>query len=241
MGKFSMRDDIELKETSLGGGSFLWDSNVYKCIVDMAYFDKSAGGAHSLNLTLLNSDGKHLKQTLWFTKKTGEIHYVNKRTGEKAYLPGYTLANNLALIITGEDINEAFEKSEKKMVNVYDFTAKAEKPTEKSVATSLLGKQVKAAIIKQTVNKNVYDDTIEKWITTAETKEENDIKEFYFDDSYLTVVEKSKGATEALMMPKWVKRNAGKTMNRVKAVPGDAATAGAYTPTDKPAGKKLFN
>ena len=239
MGKFSMRDDIELKETSLGGGSFLWDSNVYKCIVDMAYFDKSAGGAHSLNLTLLNSDGKHLKQTLWFTKKTGEIHYVNKRTGEKAYLPGYTLANNLALIITGEDINEAFEKSEKKMVNVYDFTAKAEKPTEKSVATSLLGKQVKAAILKQTVNKMAnFDGT---WVNTTETKEENDIKEFYFDDSDLTVVEKSKGATEALMMPKWVKRNEGKTMNRVKAVPGDAKTAGAYTPTDKPAGKKLFN
>ena len=240
MGKFSMRDDIELKETSLGGGSFLWDSNVYKCIVDMAYFDKSAGGANSLNLTLLNSDGKQLKQTLWFTKKTGEIHYINKRTGEKAYLPGYTLANNLALIITGEDINEAFEKSEKKMVNVYDFTAKAEKPTEKSVATSLLGKQVKAAIIKQTVNKraNAGDNV---WVPTTETKEENDIKEFYFDDSDLTVVEKSKGATEALMMPKWVKRNAGKTMNRVKAVPGDAATAGAYTPTDKPAGKKLFN
>ena len=240
MGKFSMRDDIELKETSLGGGSFLWDSNVYKCIVDMAYFDKSAGGAHSLNLTLLNSDGKQLKLTLWFTKKTGEIHYVNKRTGEKAYLPGYTLANNLALIITGEDINEAFEKSEKKMVNVYDFTAKAEKPTEKSVATSLLGKQVKAAIIKQPVNKraNAGDNV---WVPTTETKEENDIKEFYFDDSDLTVVEKSKDATEALMMPKWVKRNAGKTMNRVKAVPGDAATAGAYTPTDKPAGKKLFN
>ena len=69
----------------------------------------------------------------------------------------------------------------------------------------------------------------------------NNIKEFYFDDSDLTVVEKSKDATEALMMPKWIKRNAGKTMNRVKAIPGDAATAGAYTPTDKPAGKKLFN
>ena len=41
------------------------------------------------------------------------------------------------------------------------------------------------------------------------------------------------------MMPKWVKRNEGKTMNRVKAIPGDAKTAGAYSP--KPAGKKLFN
>ena len=53
MGKFSMRDDIELKETSLGGGSFLWDTDVYTCIIDMAYFDRSVGGAHSLNLTLM--------------------------------------------------------------------------------------------------------------------------------------------------------------------------------------------
>ena len=58
MGKFSMHDDIKMKETSLGGGSFLWDSGVYKTIVDMAYFDQSKGGAHSLNVTLLNEDGK---------------------------------------------------------------------------------------------------------------------------------------------------------------------------------------
>ena len=134
---------------------------------------------------------------------------------------------------------ELFENSEKKMVNVYDFKDKKEKPTEKSVATSLLGKQVKVAVIKQTVNKNVFDDTVKLWIPTAETRDENDIKEFYFDDSDLTVVEKSKDATEPLMMPKWVERNAGKTMNRVKAIPGDAKTAGAYN--SKPAGKKLFN
>jgi hypothetical protein len=238
MGKFSMRDDIELKETSLGGGSFLWDSNVYRCIIDMAYFDQSAKGAHALNLTLLNADGKQLKKAIYFTNKKEEVHYVNQK-GEKDYLPGYTKANNLALIITGSDINELFENSEKKMVNVYDFKDKKEKPTEKSVATSLLGKQVKVAVIKQTVNKNVFDDTVKLWIPTAETRDENDIKEFYFDDSDLTVVEKSKDATEPLMMPKWVKRNEGKTMNRVKAIPGDAKTAGAYSP--KPAGKKLFN
>ena len=235
MGKFSMHDDIELKETSLGGGSFLWDTNVYKCIVDMAYFDQSAGGAHSLNLTLLNSDGKQLKHRLWFTNKKEEVHYLNTRTGEKAYLPGYVSANNLALIITGEDINELFDKSEKKMVNVYDFKDKKEKPTEKDVATSLLGKQVKAAIQLQTVNKMAQGDN-GKWVNTEETKDENDIKEFYFEDSDLTVVEKSKGATEALMMPKWIKRNEGKKINRVKPVDGTTTTS-----TTKPAGKKLFN
>ena len=233
MGKFSMHDDIKLKETSLGGGSYLWDSGVYKTIVDMAYFDQSKGGAHSLNVTLLGEDGKKLKQTVWFTNRKEEVHFINQK-GEKDYLPGYTLANNLALIITGEDLNEAFESSEKKMVNVYDFNEKKEKPTEKSVATSLLGKQVKVAVLKQTVNKRVNDGT-GNYVDSAETRDENQIKEFYFPDSDLTVVEKAKDAKEAVMMPKWAERNTGKTLNRVKDV---TATTSAAT---KPAGKKLFN
>lgn len=233
MGKFSMHDDIKLKETSLGGGSYLWDSGVYKTIVDMAYFDQSKGGAHSLNVTLLSEDGKKLKQTIWFTNRKEEVHFVNQK-GEKDYLPGYTLVNNLALIITGEDINEAFDKSEKKMVNVYDFNEKKEKPTEKSVATSLLGKQIKAAVLKQTVNKRVNDGS-GTYVDSAETRDENQLKEFYFPDSDLTVVEKAKDATEALMMPKWAERNTGKTLNRVKEVTGSTSAAA------KPAGKKLFN
>ena len=233
MGKFSMHDDIKLKETSLGGGSYLWDSGVYKTIVDMAYFDQSKGGAHSLNVTLLGEDGKKLKQTIWFTNRKEEVHFINQK-GEKDYLPGYTLANNLALIITGEDINEAFENSEKKMVNVYDFNEKKEKPTEKSVATSLLGKQIKAAVLKQTVNKRVNDGS-GTYVDSAETRDENQLKEFYFPDSDLTVVEKAKDATEALMMPKWAERNTGKTLNRVKEVTGSTSAAA------KPAGKKLFN
>lgn len=228
-----MHDDIKLKETSLGGGSYLWDSGVYKTIVDMAYFDQSKGGAHSLNVTLLSEDGKKLKQTIWFTNRKEEVHFVNQK-GEKDYLPGYTLVNNLALIITGEDINEAFDKSEKKMVNVYDFNEKKEKPTEKSVATSLLGKQIKAAVLKQTVNKRVNDGS-GTYVDSAETRDENQLKEFYFPDSDLTVVEKAKDATEALMMPKWAERNTGKTLNRVKEVTGSTSAAA------KPAGKKLFN
>ena len=195
MGKFSMHDDIKLKETSLGGGSYLWDSGVYATIVDMAYFDQSKGGAHSLNVTLLNEDGKKLKQTIWFTNRKEEVHYVNQK-GEKDYLPGYYLANNLSLIITSDDINEAFDKSEKKMVNVYDFNVRKEVPTEKSVATSLLGKQVKVAVLKQVVNKRVNDGS-GTYVDSAETRDEIQIREFYLPESDLTEVEKAKDAKNA--------------------------------------------
>jgi hypothetical protein len=42
MSNLSMQDDVKVEELSTGGGSFLWDTGIYDCVVDMAYFDKSA-------------------------------------------------------------------------------------------------------------------------------------------------------------------------------------------------------
>ena len=79
------------------------------------------------------------------------------------------------------------------------------------------------------------NDGTGNYVDSAETRDENQIKEFYFADSDLTVVEKAKDAKEALMMPKWAERNTGKTLNRVKDVAASTSAA------SKPAGKKLFN
>ena len=231
MGRFKMHDDIKLEETSMGGGSFLWDSGVYDCVIDMAYFDKSQGGAESLNITLLNSEGKKLKQTVWITNRKGDVHYMNAK-GEKKYLPGYNTANNMCLTATTEDLDALTDKAEKKTINVYDFAAKKEKPTEKEVLIDVLGKKVKVAVLKQTVNKRVKQGN--EYVDSAETRDENEIKEFYFADSGLTVVERSKDIDEAILIHRWEERNKGKTLNRVKEVKGGTA------PTEAKTTKKLF-
>jgi hypothetical protein len=216
----------------MGGGSFLWESGIYNCVIDMAYLDKSQAGAESLNITLLNDEGKKLKQTFWITNRKGDIHYIDQK-GAKHYLPGYNTANNMCLTATSEDLDTITDKAENKMVNVYDFNAKKEKPTEKEVFVSVLGKKVKVAVLKQTVNKRVKQGN--EYVDSAETRDENDIKEFYFDDSGLTVVERAKGLLEAILIHKWDERNKGKTISRVKEVKGGT------TESAKPAGKKLFN
>jgi len=230
MGKFSMRDDIKLTETSMGGGSFLWDSGVYECTVDMAYFDVSQGGANSLNLTILNSEGKKLKQTFWFTNRKNGITFADQK-GENKYLPGYVLANNLCLIVTEKDINESYDAAKTKTINVYDFVAKKEKPTEKLVAVNLLSKKIKVAVLKQIVNKRVKQGN--EYVNSAETRDENDIKEFYFDDTGLTVVEKANGLTEAILIHKWDERNKGKIISRVKEVTNNTVNTTQAEPVKK--------
>jgi len=236
MSNLSMQTDVQVEELSTGGGSFLWDTGIYDCVVDMAYFDVSKGGARSLNLTLLNNDGKKLKQTFYVTNRKGETTYMNAK-GEKRYLPGFSVSTNLCVTSVNEDLGSVDDASEMKTVNVYNFDQRKEVPTEKKVATTLLGKKVKAAIFKQVVNKRVNDGT-GNYVDSAETKEENEIKDFYFADSGLTVSEKTKGIEEAIMSLKWAERNTGKLINRAKPVAGGTTTT---TATAKPAGKKLFN
>jgi hypothetical protein len=235
MGNLSMPKGMEFEELSSGGGSFLWETGIYDCVVDMVYFDKSKGGARSLNITVLNTEGKKLKQTLWVTNRKGEITYMNAK-GEKRPLPGFSVATNLCVTAINEDLDSVDDSAEAKMVNVYDFTAKKEVPTEKSVATSLLGKKVKVAVFKQKVNKRVNDGT-GNYVDSAETKEENEIKDFYFEDSGLTVAEKAKGITEAIVSVRWAERNTGNLIDRSKKV--DASTAPAAASTNA-TGKKLF-
>jgi hypothetical protein len=234
MSNLKMPEGIKIEELSSGGGSFLWDTGIYDCVVDMAYFDKSKGGARSLNITLLNDEGKKLKQTVYLTNRAGSPTYTNAK-GEVRPLPGYSIANNLCITAVNEELPDVDDAAELKTINVYDFTKKKEMPTEKSVATKILGQKVKVAVFKQKVNKRVNDGS-GNYVDSADTKEENEIKDFYFPDTSLTVAERAKGIEEAIMSVKWAERNTGKVIDRVKEVSASAPSASA--PANS---KKLFN
>jgi len=235
MSNLSMPEGVKIEELSSGGGSFLWETGIYDCVVDMAYFDVSKGGARSLNVTMIDANGKKLKQTFYVTNRKGEVTYMNAK-GEKRPLPGFSAATNLCITAINEDLGAVDSGAEDKMVNVYNFDKKKEVPTEKSVATKILGKKVKVAVFKQKVNKRA-DNGSGTWVDTAETKEENEIKDFYFSDSALTVAEKAKGIEEAIMSVKWAERNTGKLINRSKEIEGSTTTSTATST----AGTKLFN
>jgi hypothetical protein len=233
-GNLKIDDDVKLDEDTVGGGSFTWESGVYDVVVDMAYLNESKGGAMGLTLTLLNGK-KKLKETLWITsgKAKGQKSTYIDQKGTKRPLPGYTQGLNLCMTAIDSTLEDAAHASEAKTINIYNFDAKKEQPTNMDhVMTNLIGKQVKVGVIKRIENKRGNDGS-GKYIDLPETREVNVISQFFYADSGLSVMEKAKGETDAKFITEWKKVNDGNTHNRVKKV--DAVTAGQSSGT-----KKLF-
>ena len=235
-GNLKIDDDVKLDEDTLGGGSFLWESGVYDCVVDMAYLDESKGGAMGLHLTLLNGT-KKLKETLWITsgKAKGQKSTYIDAKGTKRPLPGYTQGLNLCMTAIDATLEDAANASEAKTINIYDFDAKKEKPTNVDhVMTNLIGKAIKVGVIKRVENKTKMNNASGQYEPINESRELNIISQFFYTDSGLSVMEKAKGETEAKFIKAWADANEGKTQNRFKKVEGGADT-GSSTGT-----KKLF-
>ena len=148
--KLQKQDDI--KEEGDVIYSSVFTSNVYPFTVDMAYADKSEKGAGFLNLSLIAESGQTLGQQIYFTNREGIVTYPVKEngkiTGEKRYLPGFTLCNDIHEIITdGEPLSEMETKP--KLVKVWNKEAGAAIPQEKEVLVNLLKKKIFLAVQEQ--------------------------------------------------------------------------------------------
>jgi hypothetical protein len=226
--------DIKEDKDSLGAG-YLLESGAYKCVIKLAYVNKSANGATGLNIHLESENGTMVRQTLWIASgdaKGNKTYSVNKK-GEKNFLPGYNVANALCLLTVGKGITDL--ETETKVVNLYDFAARAELPTKVEAIMELKGEEIIAGVIKETVDKNVKTDSGE-WVPNGETREQNEIDKIFRASDGLTVQEIKAEQTEAVFLEDWTKKNEGVTKNKAKgAVNGSTAGMPAAAPA-----KKLF-
>lgn len=218
--------NVEGEKDVLGGGGVL-DTNVYPMKVKVAYFTSSASGAVAINLQG-DVDGKEVRQQFWVLSGNDK---GNKNTytkdGKEYYLPSFLTANSLALLTVGKELSQL--DVEKKVIKLYDFDAKEERPTEVDVLVELTGQMIQAGIQKQTVDKNV--DTGEKdangrkvYAASGETREINEVVKFFRYDDGLTVPEIEKGVTEAKFKDDWVAKWAGKVINKAKGNKDGAKT-----------------
>ena len=224
------------------GGSGPLDSGIYKCTVAMAHINKASSGALGLVLTLKTEDNKEVRQTLWMTSGTakGCKNYYEK-DGEKHYLPGFLAANALCLLTVGKEISQL--DTETKVINLYSPEAKAEVPTKVEVLMDLLGQEIIAGIIKQTVDKTKKNEATGTYEPTGETREENEIDKFFRAKDRMTTAEIRAQAEEATFINSWDQKWTGKVKDRVKGaaagLPGvpklggapGAAAAGTKKPT----------
>ena len=219
-------DTIANEKDSVGGGGGPVESGLYPATISLAYLKKSDGGALALQLHAKSQDGKELRQTLWMTSGTakgGANFYIDK-DGKKQYLPGFLLANSIALLTVGTDLSAM--DTETKVVNVYSAEAKAEVPTKVEMVVDLLGKEILIGVIKQTVDKTQKNDA-GVYMPTGEVRDENEFDKFFRARDRMTTAEIRAQATEAVFAATWEAKWAGKTRDKTKGTKGAAGTAGA--------------
>lgn len=229
-------DDVK-KDGDFLGSNFIWETDVYDAIVDMAYMEESKSKAMGMHLTLVdpNKNNRKLRETLWVTsgKAKGQTPFFTNKDGEKQYLPGWTMANDLCLTTVGKSLNEVANASEKRTIDVYDFGKRKNVPKEKPhVCVELLGQTVKVTVVHRIVNKRKAN-AVGDYVDTNEEKEENLISKFFYSDN-LTTNEKETGVP-AEFLEAWLAKNKGKSHNKFKAVKKEetaptSAAAPAATP-----------
>lgn len=215
---------IAQEKDSVGGNGPV-DSGLYMSKIALAYIIKSAGGAMGLVLHVKTEGGREIRNTLWMTSGTvkGCKNYYEK-DGEKHYLPGFNLANSLALLTVGKEISEL--DTEVKVVNAYSPEARAEVPTKVDMLVDLLGKDILIGVIKQTVDKTVKNDA-GVYVPTGETRDENEIDKLFRARDRMTTAEIRAKAEEAAFAATWEAKNAGNTRNKAKGAGSAGGTAGA--------------
>lgn len=224
---------IESEKDSLGGG--VVESGIYLLTINTAYLNKADSGALALVLNMSTEDGREIRQSLWMTSGTakgGNNYYIDKN-GNKQYLPGFNMANSLCLLIVGKEISDL--DTEKKVINVYSSSAKAEVPTQVDMLMDLLGKTIQAGIIKQIVDKTQKTDA-GTYVPTGETREENEIDKLFRASDSKTTSEIRAQADSATFIESWRTKWTGKTKDKSSKTPATGApkAPGSAPGTPKP-------
>ena len=219
LANLATNETINNERDSIGGSGPL-DSGLYMLKIALAYINKAASGALGLVLQFKTEDNKDVRQTLWMSSGTakGCKNYYEDKNGEKQYLPGFIHANAICLLTVGKEISAM--ETETKVINLYSAEAKAEVPTKVEMVMDLIGQEVLAGIIKQTVDKTVKNEA-GVYVATGETRDENEIDKIFRAKDRMTTAEIRSQATEATFADSWEQKWTGKVKDRAKG-----ATAG---------------
>lgn len=243
--KLKTSKEIGNETNTLGGGGGILESGAYNTTIETAYFDTSSGGAMSLNLVFKDSSGRSLRQTIYVTSGTAKgcnNFYIDKRTGEKKYLPGFNTANSLCLLATGEEISA--QEIETKTLMIYDYDAKKETPQQKEVVMTLLGQDITLGIMKVIENKREQDSS-GAWVAASSgaTRTLNEIDKVFRASDHMTTPEIRDEATTASFYEGWVAKNTGVSRDKSAAKAGEVTAAsgapmGGSAPAESGAPKK---
>lgn len=238
-------ENIQGEQDRIGGGGAV-ESNIYELTIDVAYITvseekvvdgKTTGGAMAVNMVYKTADGKTINDTQYVTggaDKGKKNTYLDKNQQEQ-YLPGYLIMDAVAMLTLGQPLNQL--DTEEKLVEVYDYNAKAKVPKKVQVITSLIGKKLEAGILRVVANKKVKQQS-GGYATTNDKSTFNEINKIFCardDFKHMTVAEirakKADASVTAKFYEEWKKEYAGKDRDTFKQVDGAPAATGGGTQT----------
>ena len=233
-------DNTIKNETNRVGGGGVLETGIYNMVIDTIYVDASKGGAINVNYVFKGKNGEQMRSTQYVTsgEAKGCLNYYVDRNGDKQYLPGFNVANSIALLTVGEEIGEL--ETTPKTLKIYDFDAKKELPKEKEVFMDMVGQEITIAVQKVIEDKNVKNGAGE-YVPSGETRTINEIDKVFRSSDMMTTAEIREEATEAVFHEKWLAANDGKIRDKTAAKRG--AQTGATTAASGAAAapsKKLF-
>ncbi len=214
--ELSKIEQPKIEEDVVGGGGFIWPTDVYDCTVKMAFYFESDGGAAAIHLNLEdNKTGKEVKQDIYFTNKKRETFYV--KNGAKHDLPGFLQVANLCAVIDKATLPDTLKAHEIKTIMVYDYKERKEVPQDKEVLVTLLGKKLQIAVKHVVENKSIKNETTGKWEAVAGTKKErNELSTPFFSDTSLTAHEMMNKETEPKFKKAWLDKWKGEVIDKRK-------------------------
>jgi len=233
---------IQGEQDRIGGGGAI-ESNVYDLTIDMAYITvseektdgdgKVTGGAMAVTIIYKQENGKEITDTQYVTggaDKGKKNTYLDKDKNEQ-YLPGFLIMDAVAMLTLGKSISDL--ETEDKLVEVYDFQAKAKVAKKLPVITELIGKKLVAGILRVVANKKVKQQN-GSYAVTNDKSTFNEVSKIFCardDFKHMTVAEirakKADPSVTAKFYDEWKNNYAGKDKDTFKPVDGaPAGTSG---------------
>lgn len=224
MSIFDVAEDVKQEEERDVIAGKKLPTDLYKMKIKLAYLDQSKNGAHCL--TIVGVTGKapnevQYNETIYFTNRAGDNFYIDKKSGDKRMMPGFSNISNMCELLTGKK----FGKMEMvdKTINVYNYDERKEMPVERKVLIELVGMIAHPAIYNIAENKQVkgvMKNGKEGYVNcpTGATVEKNEISK-WFDLDKCTLPEK-KADKPAKFYKDWLKSHQGKVKDKVEKMAG---------------------
>lgn len=209
----------------LGGRRPLLSSDVYDCIIKLAYIVKSNSSKAVGVKLVLDHNGSEVSDTFWFLNSKGE--YKTVKDGVEKFVYGYQQMESVCLLSIGQNFQKVEAAQETRTIKVYNFEQKQEVNTDVQMLMPLVGKAIKAGILERKENKTKKNDQTGLYENLTDSRQFNTAVRFFRPRDSLTVAEILAKVTEPKFYKTWLQANQGKLDDKYKEVKADNGNAGA--------------